>query len=228
MRPAQQLAVFVLVSLPSVGPAQDNRPVWITERLSGVEVTHEGRKVRIERIQDNENIVDLTFALTSRPCPPFCIQPMQLAPGVETIGELELLAYLRRMSTGDETLIVIDSREPSWLTGGMIPGAINIPWKMLHFGHADVKELAETLELQFGAVHQDGLWNFENAKTLVLYCNGPWCGQSPTNIKSLLAMGYPPHKLKWYRGGMQSWKALGLTTVKGPKDAETLGEEENP
>jgi ribosome-associated protein len=47
----------------------------------------------------------------------------------------------------------------------------------------------------------------------VLYCNGIWCGQSPTNIRQLLSLGYPAHKLKWYRGGMQSWKALGLTTV---------------
>jgi hypothetical protein len=29
----------------------------------------------------------------------------------------------------------------------------------------------------------------------------------------LLALGYPAHKIKWYRGGMQSWKSLGLTTV---------------
>jgi len=224
MSTVQRLALLLLVWLPLVGPAEDNRPVGITERLSGVDVTHEGRTVRIGRIQDNDNVVDVTFALTSRPCPPFCIQPMQLAPGVETIGELELLSYLRRMSTGDETLLVIDSREPSWLTKGMIPGAINIPWKTLHFGHADAREVAETLEFQFGAVRQDGLWNFEHAKTLVLYCNGAWCGQSPTNIKSLLAMGYPPHKLKWYRGGMQAWKGLGLTTVQGPKDSEQPGE----
>ncbi len=32
--------------------------------------------------------------------------------------------------------------------------------------------------------------------------------------KALLNLGYPPHKLKWYRGGMQSWEQLGLTTVK--------------
>jgi hypothetical protein len=33
----------------------------------------------------------------------------------------------------------------------------------------------------------------------------------------LLALGYPAHKLKWYRGGMQSWKSLGLTTVPAAK-----------
>jgi len=49
---------------------------------------------------------------------------------------------------------------------------------------------------------------------LLLYCNGPWCGQSPTNIRTLLTLGYPAHKIKWYRGGMQAWESLGLTTVK--------------
>jgi rhodanese-related sulfurtransferase len=88
-----------------------------------------------------------------------------------------------------------------------------IPWQRLHSAYATPRQIAELLELRFGAVFQEGLWNFENAKTLVLYCNGPWCGQSPTNVKQLLALGYPAHKLKWYRGGMQVWKILGLTTV---------------
>ena len=30
---------------------------------------------------------------------------------------------------------------------------------------------------------------------------------------AMIALGYPAHKLKWYRGGMQDWKSLGLTTV---------------
>ena len=51
------------------------------------------------------------------------------------------------------------------------------------------------------------------AKTLVMFCNGMWCGQSPANIRTLLRFGYPADKLKWYRGGMQDWEILGLTTV---------------
>jgi len=78
---------------------------------------------------------------------------------------------------------------------------------------AKAKEISELLEFQFGVVKYNGLWNFQSAKTLVFYCNGPWCGQSPTNIRALLALGYPASKLKWYRGGMQAWKSLGLTTV---------------
>lgn len=34
------------------------------------------------------------------------------------------------------------------------------------------------------------------------------------NIKDLLKIGYPVHKIFWYCGGMQDWENLGLTTVK--------------
>ncbi|MCK7581426.1 MAG: rhodanese-like domain-containing protein [Chromatiales bacterium] len=102
-----------------------------------MEVQHKGKTVRIERNQDNTNMVDLEFAITSRPCPPYCIQPMVLAAGVETIGELEVLSYLKRMSAGDDSILVIDSRDPEWLTKGMIPGAVSIPWTRLHTQHAD-------------------------------------------------------------------------------------------
>ena len=54
-------------------------------------------------------------------------------------------------------------------------------------------------------------WDFSNAKELLLWCNGPWCGQSPRAISGLLNAGYPAEKLYYYRGGMQMWQSLGLT-----------------
>lgn len=204
----------LLFSLLSGALWAADQPVGITAQQPYMDVMHEGKLVRIQREQDNFNQIDPDYAMTSRPCPPYCIQPMQLAPGVETIGELEMLAYLQRITRRDTGVLVIDSREADWLVrSGMIPGAIHLPWERLHPGHADPEKIADILEVQFGALRADPLWNFENAKTLVFYCNGPWCGQSPTNIKQLLALGYPAHKLKWYRGGMQLWKSLGLTTV---------------
>lgn len=194
--------------------------VGITAGIAVVEVIHEGRPIRIQRIQDTENMVDFQFALTSRPCPPFCIQPMRLAPGVDTIGELELLDYLVQAGRDDTAPLVIDSREPWWLENGMIPGAVNIPWQQLHPTGATPRSMAELLEFRFGAARQEELWDFSNARTLIFYCNGPWCGQSPTSIRALLNLGYPPTRLKWYRGGMQSWSNLGLTTVAGADTAE--------
>jgi rhodanese-related sulfurtransferase len=187
--------------------------VRLSHALPFVDVLHEGNLVRIERNPDTDNMVDPDFSLTSRPCPPYCIQPMRLAPGVETLGELELIDYLQRVGR-DDSVLIIDSRDSDWpLRSGLIPGATLLPWQRLHPAHASAGEIADLLLLRFGVSRQDGLWNYENAKTLVFYCNGPWCGQSPTNIKQLLALGYPAHKLKWYRGGMQSWKMLGLSTV---------------
>lgn len=197
-----------------VGTVMADEPVGITTRLRWVEVKHEGHTVRVQREQDNFNQIDPDFAMTSRPCPPYCVQPMQLAPGIETLGELEVLGYMEQIADGGSSTLLIDSRDPGWLQrSGIIPGAIHIPWTRLHPSHADIESIADILTLQFGASRSGVLWNFEHAKTLMFYCNGPWCGQSPTNIKQLLALGYPAHKLKWYRGGMQLWKSLGLTTV---------------
>ncbi len=204
----------LIVMLLAGAAAADGKPVGIAADLPHVDVSHEGKPFRIERNQDNDAEIDPDYARTSRACPPYCVQPMRLAPGVETIGELELLDYLKGLTRRDSGVLVIDSRDQDWLIRtGLIPGAIHLPWTRLHPAHAEPQAVAEIIELQFGVARIGPIWNFENAKTLVFYCNGVWCGQSPTNIKQLLALGYPAHKLKWYRGGMQSWKSLGLATA---------------
>ncbi len=196
--------------------AQAERKVKITSELEAVEVIQNGKKIVIERNQNTNNQVNPSFAKTSRACPPFCIQPSHLAPGVETIGELEVLDYLQRMSQGDDSILVIDSRTPDWVDKGTIPGAVNIPWTSLNPARgADPMTIAEIMETRFNAVTLEGMWDFSQAKTLVLFCNGMWCGQSPNNILNLLKFGYPAHKIKWYRGGMQDWEILGLKTIPG-------------
>lgn len=206
------VVLFLFVNSFQSIKADTQGPVNITEDIPYIDIKHQQKNIRIQRIQDNDNLVEPDFAQTSRPCPPYCIQPIQLAPGVETIGELEVLQYLKEAGRSNRVMI-IDSREPEWLGKGMIPGAISIPWTQLYNKTANNEVIADILQLQFNAVQLDEIWNFEAAKTLIFYCNGPWCGQSPTNIRSLLALGYPAHKIKWYRGGMQSWKSFGLTTV---------------
>jgi len=204
----------ILLAFVAGAALADDKPVGIAANLPYVDVVHDGKPFRIQRDQDNDAEVDPAYAFTSRPCPPYCVQPMQLAPGVETIGELELLDYLKRASQRDGNVLVIDSRDDEWLLrSGIIPGAVHVPWTRLHPAHGDAQAIAEIVEMQFGAAQSRPMWNFENARTLVFYCNGAWCGQSPTNIRQLLAIGYPAQKLKWYRGGMQAWKSLGLPTA---------------
>ncbi len=209
------LPVFLIML--ACAHADDQLAVGITPDMAHVDVLHEGSTVRIQRNQDGRNTINPDYAITSRKCPPFCIRPIKLAPGVETIGELEMLDYL--LAAGDErnAIVVIDSRTPDWVAKGTIPGSINIPWTLLKTDTSDPLTIAGIMEDTFGAEQLDELWNFSDAKTLVMFCNGMWCGQSPRNILTLTKFGYPPHKIKWYRGGMQNWEALGLTTVKPGK-----------
>lgn len=123
--------------------------------------------------------------------------------------------YLRRIGEGDNTIKVIDSRTKIWVENGTILGSVNIPWTdVTPSAGADPFNIADILEAQFGVINHEGLWNYAAAKTLVLFCNGMWCGQSPMTIKTLLNFGYPADKIKWYRGGMQNWEILGLTVVR--------------
>ncbi len=204
--------VFSIGCSAALSAAQVN----IIKDLASITVQHQGKSVTIERAQDSMNIIHPDFSLTSRPCPPFCVQPMQLAAGVQTIGELEVLDYLQKRSSGDEAILVIDSRTPDWVAKGTIPGCVNIPWNKLSssVGAADPMSIMDMLTGTFGVQEVEGLFDFSNAKTLVMFCNGAWCGQSPLNIQTLLRYGYPAEKLKWYRGGMQMWEVLGFTTVK--------------
>ena len=188
--------------------------VNITAALSSVDVMHYGRMVTIMRNQNQSNSIDPDFTKTSRKCPPFCIQPGELAPGVKTIAELEVLHFLKIISDGDESMMVIDSRTSAWVAKGVIPGTVNIPWDTFNIEKSGPAAVQKILENQLGVQHRDGFCNFDNVKTLVMFCNGPWCGQSSTTIKDLLKIGYPAHKILWYRGGMQDWESLGLTTIK--------------
>jgi rhodanese-related sulfurtransferase len=195
----------------------------IAPGMQTVEVKHDGETVVVERGHDLDATLPKAFQKTERGCPPFCVQPIEAVPGVDTVGELEVLELLKRMSAGDDSIMLIDSRTPDWVMRGTIPGAVNIPWNKINTDvegtfetPAEADSLVHILADEFGADYDaaNDKWDFSDAKTLILFCNGIWCPQSTANLKTLADMGYPVHKLKWYRGGMQDWVSVGLTTVK--------------
>jgi rhodanese-related sulfurtransferase len=219
MKSIRTLIATSIISAALLAPTSafsaDKVEVKITPDMASVDVMHNGKKTTIMRNQDQKNTVNPAFAKTSRKCPPFCIQPAVVAPGVETIAEVEMIDYLAKMNAGNDSILVIDSRTPDWVKKGTIPGAINIPWTNLNPAKgADPLSIGEIMEDQFNAKQLEGLWDYSNAKTLVMFCNGMWCGQSPNNIKNLLKFGYPADKIKWYRGGMQDWEILGLSVAR--------------
>ena len=139
--------------------------------------------------------------------------PMQLDPDLETYGELEVLFTLKEMKD-NSNLVLVDSRTKKWFKYRTIPGAINMPFE--YFKKRDEYEFEFAFALKYlGAVKdEDGDYDFDNVKTMVIFCNGPWCSQSPDMIFALMEVGYPSEKLKWYRGGMQDWLSAGMTSTR--------------
>lgn len=203
---------LALICLWSSTAIAEERVVKITDQLETVRVLHGEEWVEIVRSQDVSAQIDPQYARTSRPCPPFCIQPLSIAEGVETIGELELLAFMERQHASGAGAI-IDARTPDWYVKGTIPGSINIPYSDLDSAlGADLFVVEFSLQ-QLGVTRSGEQWDFFHAKEVVIWCNGPWCDQSPTAIRALLALGYPAEKIKYYRGGMQMWLLLGFPIV---------------
>lgn len=203
-----RLSLMTTVAAALIGSTAVAQDVRITADMPGAFIEVNGQILNINRIQDQEHRLDSDFTKTSRACPPFCIHAMSAGEGVETVGELEVIAFLQDYVAEGKGLL-IDSRIPAWYEKGSIPGAINIPFSTVEETNPYRDDILKAL----GATQDGDAWDFENASDLLLYCNGPWCDQSPRAIQNLLQAGYPAEKLRYYRGGMQNWLMMGLTTV---------------
>lgn len=191
----RHLIVMMLTLMAGAATAQE--AVNIRPDMMSVTVETPDGPVEISRIQDNDNMLEGEWARTSRPCPSFCIQPMVPAPGVTPIGELEMLEFLQ-----DPEVVVIDGRIPRDFATGAIPGAVNVPYT----------EAPDRLgELGCEPDFEGFICEGDDVKTVALYCNGPWCGQSPAAARRMIEAGFPAEKIHYYRGGMTAWRMLGLT-----------------
>lgn len=143
------------------------------------------------------------------------IQPMIISKYIKTIGEIEVLDFIaNKSSKNSDKYLLIDSRTSSWFEHSTIPSAVNIPYNDLEYDKLFEEDYFQALKL-LGIKNVNNRLDFSEAKNIVLFCNGSWCVQSPRAIKQLIKMGYPQKKMQWYRGGMQDWMAVGLTTTKG-------------
>jgi rhodanese-related sulfurtransferase len=223
------MACMYLSALISGSAIAADIEVKITANIPFITIQYQGKQVRVMRIQDQEHKLVGGFTKTSRKCPPFCFQPMEVAPGVATVGEVEVINFMRyQYSSG--TGLIVDARVPSWHKKGTIPGSVSVPFTVFDREKGAPAKLDKAMKLfnvkatsgedavgfwekLFGARQVKGNWDFTDAKELLLFCNGAWCGQSPTAIRALLELGYPPQKLYYYRGGMQMWQLGGFTTL---------------
>jgi len=184
--------------------------VNIVEGLPYVDVDVDGKPVRIQRIQDTKHKLKNSYSKTSRPAPPFSIQPFQPIKGIETVSELDVIDFLKNKVSKNKG-ILLDARMPKWNKAGTIPASTNIPFSILaskgnnHY----IDKIFELLSVK----KENENWNFTDARMLLVFDNGPWCQQGVRAMKNLIKLGYPKSKILYYRGGMQYWQILGLTTI---------------
>ncbi|MFT6452334.1 MAG: rhodanese-related sulfurtransferase [Halocynthiibacter sp.] len=205
LRNIRSALLIVGLCVATQATAQD---VKITQDMGARTIEIAGQTITISRVQNQENVLTGEFARTSRACPPYCIEPEVVADGVQTLGELEVMDFLEA-KVGQGLGILVDSRVPAWYQKGSVPGAINIPDSTLHKVNPYRGEIMKAL----GATEKDGVWNFDGAVELAFLTHGPWSNEASVSILSLLDAGYPAEKLKFYRGGLQSWLMLGLTVT---------------
>ncbi|MBT0957360.1 rhodanese-like domain-containing protein [Alphaproteobacteria bacterium KMM 3653] len=167
-----------------------------------------GQTMVVSRKDAGNSNLTLALAEASKDCPPNCLVPMTVATGVDTLGEIELLDFLStQVSSG--TGLLIDARTPEWRKQGFLPASINIPTEALNPGNAYRNDILAAL----GAGQTSTGWDFSQAYDLAIYANGPWQQDGAALINSLLEVGYPASKLKFYRGGLHAWALQGLTIL---------------
>ena len=110
------------------------------------------------------------------------IAPLDLGRGVQTVGELEVIAHI---AAGDQ---LIDTRLPEYVEQGTLESARAI-------AHTEIEQRAGEVD---------------RTRVAVLFCNGPQCPATPQAIETLLSLGHPGEMLRFYRGGIHDWVTLGL------------------
>ena len=223
-----KIATADSVSGRNIAPLKDGVPA--------VFVVHKGRSVKIERDIDRAYQLQpgmrSTLSINDRNCPPFCMQPMQLDVPVATVSELEIIDFMLT-TLRDNKGVLVDVRGQREYDKGTIPGSESHPVRKFQ----DAKTVEQMME-DFGATRRNEVgritrlledwgindtreltpeWDFSRAKELLIWSNGPTCKLAPDVIRTLVAAGYPPHKLHWYRAGMPGWQFWGLNTIRKPK-----------
>lgn len=113
---------------------------------------------------------------------------------------------LRRILV-EKSAMVFDIRPAMEFATSHIPGAVNVAQK---HGTSKALYLSDVAEIS-------RLLGGDKAKSVVLYCNGPFCGKTKRISEDLLAAGFT--NVRRYQLGIPVWRALGGVTQTEPDGA---------
>lgn len=166
-----------------------------------------GQEFTISRASTIDQTTITALSQTSATCPSPCLSPMIVARNVPTMGELEVIDFLSNQVESGEGLL-IDARLPADRALGFIPASVNVPAATV----APTNPYRDEILMALGAEQFQGVFNFTDAMSLVVFDAGPATQDASALITDLIAVGYPAEKIGYYRGGMLVWSTSGLST----------------
>jgi rhodanese-related sulfurtransferase len=198
----KRAAIFAAALLvqTSASAAQDNAS------LSQASFIFDGKRIEIGLNAADAVKFASRFASLKASCDPHCVAPALVAVGIETVIEPQLLEFMVE-AVGRNTGLLVDARMPADRALGFIPGSVSLPHQML----AELNDIRTQTLKALGARTFEDVYNFADAQTLMVYDNGPSQNDAGLLVAHLLEVGYPPEKIRYYRGGMQVWSVLALT-----------------
>ncbi|MEJ6396759.1 rhodanese-like domain-containing protein [Yoonia sp. 208BN28-4] len=194
-------AAMIGAYLATASVAQD------TSQLYTASFNYNGEQLVISQTpQINGDAVAALYRLPEN-CGAICVVPHTAAEGVETVSERDVLAFMtEQVASGDGLLI--DSRLPADRAVAFLPASINVPHSLI----TPDNPLLNDILVAMGTRSLSGSLNFTDALPIMVFDDGPTTTDAPAFIAAMLEAGYPAAKIKYYRGGMQVWTAMGLKT----------------
>ncbi|WP_420861548.1 rhodanese-like domain-containing protein [Algirhabdus cladophorae] len=180
----------------------------VPQQAQQVSFSFNGQELSISRQISVNQAKAARFSVTQDGCSGLCLAPISAGTGVATIGEMEVTKFLVDYTQAG-TGLLIDARLPTARSDGFLPTSVNVPHQAVEDGNPYRNQILSAL----GAREYDGILNFSDAMDLVIFDAGPSDSRALKLIENLLSAGYPPEKLRFYRGGMQVWASLGLNFV---------------
>jgi hypothetical protein len=204
MRMGAAQAAMVLLLVATASSAQED----LTQAKASF--IFNGERIKISRDNPQAAQFVLAFAGSAGSCGAPCIAPLNVAPGVRTLDEIEVLNFLVSEVAGNRGLMV-DARLPQDRALGYIPGSVSLPYSTMD----PENDFKDDILRALGAREFEGVFNFADARQLLVYDKGPGSNDAGVLVSALLAAGYPPEMIRYYRGGMQVWSVLGFSIEAG-------------
>ena len=199
------LVCALTVALPSLAEGESRIPM-VSKGVPSVQVELDGKTCLIKRNAEKGNMITEVYAPTGQGTP----QPMTIAPGVETLGEIEFIEYMKNAEFDDSILVLIP--ELRLAQQARIPCTTNVSYKA--FGDNRDEAIFYLTEMFEGRKRRRiiGFYQCQNLGRLLQWLP-VW--SNPIHVQTceeqFAQHGLPTDKLKYYRGGMQASTSLGLT-----------------